>query len=118
MTDAALDDLFQDARAPQMPEGLMLRVLDAGFAAQPAPGATRAPLSRWRRLAAAMGGWQGMGGLVAATCAGFWIGVSPPQYLPDAALSLLGAGAGFETTDMTEVAAYGWVVDEGSDIDG
>ncbi len=122
MTDAALEALLQDARRPQLPDGLMSRVLDAGLAAQPAPGGTSAPVSRWQRLTGAMtgaiGGWQGLGGLVAATCAGFWIGINPPQYLPDVALSLLGADAVFETTDTAEVTAYGWVVDEGNDIDG
>ena len=50
--------------------------------------------------------------------AGFWIGLSPPQYLPQAALTLLVADQVDETTDPAEITAYGWVADEGADIDG
>ncbi|UOA26571.1 hypothetical protein DSM107133_01273 [Pseudosulfitobacter sp. DSM 107133] len=121
MTDAALDALLQQTQAPQVSDTLMAQVLEAGLAHQPAPGGATpapAPARLWQRLTDALGGWQAMGGLVAATCAGFWIGVSPPQYLPDAALSLLGEETVYETTDTSEVTAYGWVVDEGTEIDG
>ncbi|MEM8579545.1 MAG: hypothetical protein AAGF60_16980, partial [Pseudomonadota bacterium] len=72
-----------------VPERLMGRVLQDALAAQPVRGA--APVSVWARLREALGGWQGLGGLAAATCAGVWIGLSPPDYLPGAALDLLGA---------------------------
>ncbi|ASM72852.1 hypothetical protein SULPSESMR1_02049 [Pseudosulfitobacter pseudonitzschiae] len=118
MTDAVLDAWLQDVPPPPVPDALMARVLDAGLAAQPAPGGFAAPVPLWQRLTRMLGGWQGMGGLAVATCAGFWIGISPPQYLPDAALSLLGVDAVFETADTTEITAYGWVVDEGTETDG
>ncbi len=30
-----------------------------------------------------LGGWPALGGLVAASAAGVWIGVAPPDFLPD-----------------------------------
>lgn len=30
-----------------------------------------------------LGGWPAMGGLAAACAAGVWIGVAPPDFLPD-----------------------------------
>lgn len=100
-----------------MPDALMARVLADGMAMQPAPGGVvAAPARGW--FAGLLGGWQSVGGLVAATCAGFWIGLSPPQYLPQAALTLLVADQVDVTADLTEVTAYGWVEDEGTDIDG
>ena len=102
-TDAALDQWLQDAGTPQLPDALMARVL-AGRA------------RGW--FTGLMGGWQGVGGLLAATCAGFWIGLSPPDYLPQAALTLLVAEQVDETAEPVEVLAYGWVEDEGTDIDG
>ena len=65
-----------------------------------------------RLLRAALGGWRGMGGLVAATCAGFWIGVALP-------LGLTGAGAaGADTFDLSQAyaadgfSAFGWDMEE------
>ena len=59
------------------------------------------------------GGWQGLGGLVAATCAGFWIGISPPDMLPDTGAVLLG----YEISDTVSfddgAAGFGWDAEEG-----
>ena len=32
-----------------------------------------------------LGGWAGLGGLAAASAAGVWIGLAPPEFLPDPA---------------------------------
>ncbi|MEC7259674.1 MAG: hypothetical protein VXW58_17835 [Pseudomonadota bacterium] len=32
-----------------------------------------------------LGGWYGLGGLVAACAAGVWLGLAPPAGMPDAA---------------------------------
>ena len=117
-TDAALDAWLQDAGTPQVPDALMARVLTDGLAMQPGPGGVAAAAPRRGWLAGLLGGWQSVGGLVAPPCAGFWIGLSPPQYLPQAALTLLVADQVDETTDPAEITAYGWVADEGADIDG
>lgn len=39
---------------------------------------------RWAQLRDVLGGWYGMGGLVAACAAGVWMGFAPPAGLPDA----------------------------------
>lgn len=106
-----LDDMLRAAKDAPVPDGLMARVLDDALAAQPVPAA--ASPSLWRRAQDALGGWQGIGGLAMATCAGLWIGLSPPDYLPAEALDLLGA-----TAAMTEgTSGFGWAaftVDEGT----
>ncbi len=111
-----LDDLLtasaQDAPAPGA--DLMARVLEDGLALQPAPGGARQPSAgRIARVVVALGGWRGMGGLVAATCAGFWIGFMPPQSLPDMALSFLGADVVGMVNEPAELSGFGWDMDEG-----
>ena len=69
-TDAALDAWLQDAGTPQVPDALMARVLTDGLAMQPGPGGVAAAAPRRGWLAGLLGGWQSVGGLVAATCAG------------------------------------------------
>ncbi|MGI9367535.1 MAG: hypothetical protein ACR2O2_01740 [Ruegeria sp.] len=44
-----------------------------------------APDPLWRQILDGVGGWQGMGGLVAACAAGVWIGFAAPEFLPDPA---------------------------------
>lgn len=110
---AELEALFAEAagnRAP--PAELSARVLRDAEHMQPRPA--QRPQQRglllWARI---FGGWQGVGGLVAVTCAGFWIGVSPPSGLPDAAALVMGnhLDASFEV--LTDVSAFGWDMDEG-----
>lgn len=48
--------------------------------AAPARGAG---LGLWQQLLATLGGWPAMGGLAAACAAGIWIGVAPPNFVPD-----------------------------------
>ncbi len=44
-----------------------------------------APVPFWRQILDGVGGWQGMGGLVAACVTGVWIGFAAPDFLPDPA---------------------------------
>ncbi len=37
----------------------------------------------WRGLMDALGGWFGVSGLAAASLVGVWMGVAPPEFLPD-----------------------------------
>lgn len=69
-----LDRIMMDADA----------VLHGGVQSRPRP--RRAPLRAM--LFEAIGGWPSLGGLVAATVAGLWIGVSPPAVLGDYAAML------------------------------
>lgn len=113
---AALDDLLRAARTtrPMPSPDLMARIAADAQKVMPGPmpaAALRAPL--WDRVAQFLGGWQGMGGLVAATCVGFWIGVSPPTALPDLGVLIWGEDA-TETADYVPgLSGFGWDIGEG-----
>jgi len=114
--DDPLEMLFQQARAdpPRVPEALMARVLADAQALQ--PDAAR-PVSRWRALLRAVGGGPALGGLVTASCLGFWLGVAPPAGMPDLAGQVLGQqdDASYDTSydAAGDVAGFGWDQDEG-----
>lgn len=105
--DHDLEAFFDAARAaqPQMPSGLMARIVaDAAVHQRPAP--------LWRRAMAALGGPVAMGGLVTATVAGFWLGLVPPQDTVDP-LVLIGVVDLAAEDEMTDVLYAGWYSDEG-----
>lgn len=110
---AGLEQLFAAAaenRAP--PAALSARVLADADRLQ--PRAAKRPERRARPFwASVLGGWQGLGGLVAATCAGFWIGVSPPSGLPDPAALVIGSQLDADFEILTGLSAFGWDVEEG-----
>lgn len=101
-----LDQLFASARRdrPALPDDLAVRIqTDAEAVRLGRLRPARQP--RWARILSSVGGWQGMGGLVAASAAGIWIGFSAPGFLPDPAnlvtaqdTSYLVADLGFDTT--------------------
>lgn len=98
-----LNALFDQARSEksEIPEGLRARILaDASLCRQqqqvqnrqnvaPAPvraalaGVFDRSLNAARQFLRAVGGWPAMGGMVAATVAGVWIGLAPPEFVPD-----------------------------------
>lgn len=96
------DDKMLDATFAQMREGssdiapsdgLLDRIMmdaDATLAAPVAPR-TRAKPSLGAMLLDVIGGWPSFGGLAAATVAGLWIGVSPPDALSDFSAGYLGS---------------------------
>jgi len=100
-----LETYFEAARAspPIMPQGLLARIQADAAAAQPKPAA------RWRDWVKALGGVPALGGLMTATCVGVWIGIAPPEQLPD----MGGFVLGYETNDNSETAAFGWDAEEG-----
>ncbi|MFK7835387.1 MAG: hypothetical protein AB8B60_04140 [Sulfitobacter sp.] len=111
MDDDTLEGMFEAARAapPQVPEALMARVLADAQATQPRP-----KVSRWGARLAGLGGVPGLGGLALATCVGFWLGVAPPQGLPDLAGAMLGVET--ETDDSLDalgLSGFGWDIEEG-----
>ncbi|WP_298857727.1 hypothetical protein [uncultured Sulfitobacter sp.] len=97
-----LEALFEDARAnpPQMRSDLSARILADAETQMP-----RVPL--WRRVMGAVGGPAGLGGLVTATVAGFWIGVSPPVDTVDP-LVLFGAVESTAAYELTDLTGFDW----------
>lgn len=111
MDDLALENLFEQARAtpPQVPDALMTRVMADAQALQP-----RGKTAGWRGWLMAIGGLPALSGLVTATCVGFWIGVMPPDGLPDlAGLVLTGQDSAELETD-TDLTGLGWDIEEGN----
>ncbi|MEH6646320.1 hypothetical protein [Sulfitobacter sp.] len=102
-----LEAVFEAARAapPQMPTALLARI-EADTQAQQRP----API--WRRLLDAIGGPAGLGGLVTATVAGFWLGVAPPADTLDL-LVLIGATEQATDDDFADLSGFGWYSEEG-----
>ena len=104
--DAALEALFDASRAapPEVPQALMDKIAADAAAVQPVVRA-----KGWRRWLEMLGGASGVGGLVTATCVGFWIGIAPPEVLPDVGALVLGA----ETVVEAESYGFGWDIEEG-----
>lgn len=93
--DKMLDATFGQMRAQDvMPsEGLMDRIMmdaDTVLAANITPQ-PRPTQSFGAMILDVIGGWPSFGGLAAATVAGVWIGVSPPDALADVSAGFLGS---------------------------
>lgn len=90
-----LDVFFAAARqqTDTLSEDLTNRMLGDALAVQaqfaPVVQERQARPGLWRQLVSAVGGWPAMGGLVAACATGIWIGVAPPDFVPDP-LTLVG----------------------------
>ncbi len=104
--DAELEALFQAARStpPQVPDALLARVQADALAQQP-----RRRRNLWEAFVNATGGVPAVCGLATAACVGLWIGIAPPDVMPD----LGGIVLGVETTTEDETAAFGWDIEEG-----
>jgi hypothetical protein len=80
--DCDLDALFAAARAQgdgmRPSEAFRARVIADAASQMPRRGTGPVPRGLW----AALGGWAGASGLVAATAVGLWIGVVQPVPLP------------------------------------
>ncbi|WP_246045427.1 hypothetical protein [Rubellimicrobium roseum] len=82
MTDEdELEMIFAQARGlrPEPDDDLMARLM--ADALREMPGTVVAaprPKPGWRDWMRALGGWPALGGLAAATVAGFWIGLTAP----------------------------------------
>lgn len=108
-----LDDLLETAaRERDVPPGLAARVLADAEQVQPRQQVRRKPAGR-RSFLAALGGWQAMGGLALASCAGFWIGINPPAGLPDAGGLMLDQQVEVSLEIMDDISGFGWDLEEG-----
>ena len=109
--ETELEALFVAERAnpPVVSDALMQRILVDADTLQSKP--LRNPFTRLFR---ALGGAPGMGGLVTATCVGFWLGFAPPQGLPDVAGQLMGIeqAAQSDVADA-DMVGFGWDIEEG-----
>lgn len=99
-----LGALFAAARAadPRPGDDFLARLVAVAEAMQPAtapPPGVAGPARGWRGLLALLGGWPALGGMVAATVAGFWVGLAPP-----AGLTALAAEA---TGQVVDLGIYG-----------
>lgn len=65
-----------------------------------APSSAKCPRGLLRRLADGLGGWQGMGGLLAASVTGVWIGFAAPAFLPDPANYLMTQDTTYLVADL------------------
>jgi len=110
--DLALESLFDAARAdpPQVPEALMARVIADAQTFQPNIARTR--WQGWQGWLRAIGGLPALGGLVTATCVGFWLGVAPPEGLPDLAGQVLGQQDSTALETATGLTGFGWDIEE------
>lgn len=95
--DPFLEDLLAEARGlrPVPSPELMARILADAEAARPAPTPAAAPPvprrpGRLAALAAALGGWPALGGLVASVILGVGLGVAQPAGLSGLAAAVWG----------------------------
>jgi len=109
--DAVLEAHFAAARrgGATLPAGLATRMLADAAAVQdqPATGAARRRVRDGlvQPLLRALGGWPAMGGLAAACAAGVWLGVSPPDFLPDPVGLVMQAGADVNLLDGSALSS-------------
>lgn len=111
-----IDALLAEAAGdrPKVPASLTARVMQDADRLQPkVMQLQRAPVSLFARLGAALGGWPAVGGLAAASCAGFWIGFSPPDTMLDAGALLVNQTQGAFYDEAAELSGYGWDLEEG-----
>ena len=114
-SDNRLEALFEQARAhpPRPSEALMARVMADATAAQARPvGTVQRFAGGFRALLHKMGGGPAVGGMITASCLGFWLGVAPPDGLPDLAGQIL-VPQDDTVYDATALAGFGWDQDEG-----
>jgi len=102
----ALDQLLAEAREDDMPAVLEARILADARSVQeawlpPVAQPVRSPLARLRE---ALGGWGGMGGLVAAGVAGLWLGIAPPAIAGDPVGRLIETRQGIDMFDMDNLS--------------
>lgn len=117
--DTRLEAFFAAARSEALEPSadLLARIaLDAQDQQRAVPqiGVAAPRRARSRQLFEMLGGWPAIGGLVAATMAGIWIGVSPPAPVAAATDHYLGMDDTFYIVDLGVGAGAEFVFDEGA----
>ncbi len=116
LSDGALEDFFAAARAnpPQVSADLQARVLADAEAHMP-----KAPRQPWyQALWQILGGAAGLSGLATAAAVGIWVGVAPPEGMPDLAGQFVTGTWEAEALDRAELdtavelGGYGWDMEE------
>jgi|TARA_R110002012_G_scaffold261274_1_gene443094 hypothetical protein len=116
--DDALEDFFAAARAnpPRVTADLQARVLADAEALMPKANLLKLP---WHRaLWQLFGGAAGLSGLATAAAVGIWVGVAPPDGMPDLAGQFVSGTWDVETVDTAEVdteiefGGFGWDMEE------
>lgn len=89
---------------------LLARVLADGLSLQPEKvlGPVRKPdrkawLGGWRWQFASLGGWGAVTGLVSASIAGLWLGISPPGQMAPITDSVLGIASSSTGTEVDQI---------------
>ncbi len=98
-----LDHLFAQARQtrPALPEDLAVRIeTDAEAVRLQRLSTETKPARNGVFVLDIIGGWRGLGGLVAASATGVWIGFSAPAFLPDPASYLLSQDTTYLMADL------------------
>ncbi|MEO1107764.1 MAG: hypothetical protein AAFX90_07570 [Pseudomonadota bacterium] len=102
--DMELDHLFAEARQRRdaLPDDLVVRIQTDAEAVrlERLSKLSRPTQGLWSRVTDQLGGWQGLGGLVAASAAGVWIGFSAPAFLPDPASFVGGQDTAYLVSDL------------------
>lgn len=93
--DMIFEALVKDARRhqPEPSDALLGRIMmdaDNVLAQRARTGSVSGSRSLGAILLAALGGWTALSGMAAATVAGLWIGVAPPEALSDVTQSFWG----------------------------
>lgn len=106
--DALLDDLFAEAKGDPdaaVSDAFMARMVDEALRHQPQAASlssTTPDRGFWASLFDTIGGWQGTGGLMAATMASVFIGFSGAEALTIEGLqTVLGVDTEYYMTDLT-----------------
>lgn len=100
--DKELENLFSQARTGRdaFPDDLAVRI-ETDAEAVRLERLAKTSRSKWRLRLGAIGGWQGLGGLVAASAAGVWIGFTAPTFLPDPAEYFVSQEATYLIADLS-----------------
>lgn len=106
--DQGLEAIFGAARArpvPHVRDDVMARIMAEAQAHLPPPVAPATPRTDgfWSGLFASVGGWAGLSGMAAATCAGVWLGFVQPDGLSGISSDLMGASLTLPSIEATDV---------------
>jgi len=104
-----LENLFAQARRdrPALPDDLVVRIeTDAETLRLDRLAVSRPTRRSWWQALDGIGGWRALGGLVAASAAGVWIGFSAPAFLPDPAAYIFSQETTFLVADLNLDADY------------